>query len=100
MEPASGVAPAAADGVGGGRPRTAQLLIAADAAATVNRLGIAVTAEDLLSPPVELLWEGENSYVIRLPAPRQRALVQISHDLVEGVVTGQALTPLGTPTPT
>jgi hypothetical protein len=85
--------------LGGGRPRTAQLLIAADAATTVNRLGIAVTAEDLLSPPVELLWEGETSYVIRLPTPRQRAVVQISHDLVEGVVTGQALTPLGTPVP-
>lgn len=87
--------------LGGGRPRTAQLLIAADAAATVNRLGIAVTAEDLLSPPVELLWEGENSYVIRLPPPRQRAVVQVDHELVEGVVTGQALTPLaiGTPAP-
>lgn len=85
--------------LGGGRARTAQLLIVPDAAAAVNRLGIAVTAEDLLSPPVELLWEGENSYVIRLPAPRQRAVVQISHDLVEGVVTGQALPPLASATP-
>lgn len=86
--------------LGGGRPRPAQLLITADAVPTVNRLGIAVTTEELLSPPVELLWEGENSYVIRLPDPRQRSVVQLSRELVSGVVTGNVVGPAATPAPT
>ncbi|MDQ3412720.1 MAG: hypothetical protein M3509_11455 [Chloroflexota bacterium] len=85
--------------IGGGRPRTTQLLIAAGSEATVNRLGLAVTAADPLSPPVQLLWEGEESYVIRLPLPRQRAVVQIDHGLVDGVVTGATLTPVAATDP-
>lgn len=81
--------------IGGGRPRMAQLLIAPGAEETLNRLGLAVTSDDPLTPSVQLLWEGESSYVIRLPAPRQRSVVQLDHELVIGVVTAAAILPEG-----
>jgi hypothetical protein len=83
--------------LGGGRPRAVQLLIAPDAVAALNRLGIPVEAGDLLTPLVELLWEGEQSYVVRLPDPDRRSVIQIDQALVNGVVTGAALAPVATP---
>ena len=79
--------------LGGGRPRSAQILISADAVQAVRELGLQITEDAPLSPPVELLWEGEESYVIRLPRPHHRAVVQIARGLVDGVVTGQVLAP-------
>jgi hypothetical protein len=77
--------------LGGGRPRVAQILVSGDAVPAVRELGLNVTADAPLSPPVELLWEGEESYVIRLPRPHHRAVVQIARGLVDGVVTGEVL---------
>jgi hypothetical protein len=79
--------------LGGGRPRVAQILVSADAVPAVRELGLDVTEDAPLSPPVELLWEGEESYVIRLPRPHQGAVVQIARGLVAGVVTGEVLVP-------
>ena len=83
--------------LGGGQPRPAQLLIAPDAVAALNRLGIPVSADDLLTPPVELLWEREQGYVIRLPDSERRSVIKIDQALVDGVVTGAALAPVATP---
>lgn len=44
-----------------------------------------------ISPPLELLWEEEESYVIRLPRPHHGTVVQIARGLVDGVVTGEVL---------
>ena len=74
--------------IGGGRPRLVQLLVASDAVPAVRELGLDVTAEGPVSPPVELLWEGEQSMIVRLPAPRERTVVQLSRGLVDGIVTG------------
>jgi hypothetical protein len=52
--------------LGGGRPRVAQILVSADAVPAIRELGLDVTENAPLSPPVQLLWEGEESYVIRL----------------------------------
>ena len=77
--------------LGGGRPRVAQILVSGDAVPAVRELGLDVTEAAPLSPPVELLWEGEESYVIRLPRPHHAAVVQIARGLVGGVVTGEVL---------
>ena len=69
----------------------AQILVTGEAVPAVRELGLDVTADAPLSPPVQLLWEGEESYVIRLPRPNQGAVVQIARGLVGGVVTGQVL---------
>jgi hypothetical protein len=79
--------------IGGGRPRTAQLLISSSAVAAARNLGIDVTEESPLSPPLELLWEGEDSYVVRLPSPHQKSVAQLSRGLVDGVVTQEPLPP-------
>jgi hypothetical protein len=79
--------------LGGGRPRVAQILVSGDAVPAVRELGLDVTEDAPLSPPVELLWEGEESYVIRLPRPHHGAVVQIARGLVGGVVTGEVLVP-------
>lgn len=83
--------PSLPEQLGGGRPRNAQLLIAAEAIPAARELGLDVSEESPLSPPVELLWEGEDSYVIRLPRPHHRSVVQLARGLVDGVVTGEAL---------
>jgi hypothetical protein len=86
--------------LGGGRPRMAQILVSGDAVPAVRELGLDVTEDAPLSPPVQLLWEGEESYVIRLPRPNNGAVVQIARGLVGGVVTGQVLDrPEGTDPP-
>jgi hypothetical protein len=77
--------------LGGGRPRMAQILVSGDAVPAVRELGLDVTEDAPLSPPVSLLWEGEESYVIRLPRPHHGAVVQIARGLVDGVVTGEVL---------
>ena len=77
--------------LGGGRPRVAQILVSGDAVPAVRELGLDVTEDAPLSPPVQLLWEGEESYVIRLPRPHHGAVVQIARGLVDGVVTGEVL---------
>jgi hypothetical protein len=77
--------------LGGGKPRTVQLLVAADAVPAARELGIEVSEETPLSPPLQLLWEGEETYAIRLPRPHQRAVVQIDRALIDGVVTGEVL---------
>ena len=77
--------------IGGGRPRVAQILVSADAVPALREIGLDVTVDAPLSPPVQLLWEGEESYVIRLPGPHHRATVQIARGLVDGVVTGEVL---------
>lgn len=79
--------------LGGGRPRTAQLLVTANAIPAARELGIDVTEGAPLSGPVQLLWEGEDTLVIRLPAPHQRSVVQLDRGLIDGVVTGAVLTP-------
>jgi hypothetical protein len=77
--------------LGGGRPRMAQILVSGDTVPAVRELGLDVTEDAPLSPPVQLLWEEEESYVIRLPRPHHRAVVQITRSLVGGVVTGEVL---------
>jgi hypothetical protein len=77
--------------LGGGRPRMAQILVSGEAVPAVRELGLEVTEDAPLSPPVQLLWEGEESYVIRLPRPPHGAVVQIARSLVGGVVTGEVL---------
>ncbi len=77
--------------LGGGRPRAAQLLIAAEAIPAARELGLDISADSPLSPPIELLWEGEDSFVIRLPPPHNRSVVQLARGLVDGVVTGKTL---------
>jgi hypothetical protein len=77
--------------LGGGRPRVAQILVSGDAVPVVRELGLDVTEDAPLSPPIELLWEGEESYVIRLPRPHHGAVVQVARGLVAGVVTGEVL---------
>src|SRR5687767_5959281 len=72
----------------GRRPRVAQMLVSGDAVPALRELGLDVTENVPLSPPVQLLWEGEESYVIRLPSPHPAAVVQIARGLVAGVVTG------------
>lgn len=79
--------------IGGGRPRVTQLLIAADAIPAVRELGLQVNEGAPLSPPLELLWEGEETYIIRLPSPHHRTVVQLARGLVDGVVTGATIVP-------
>ncbi|MDF2759294.1 MAG: hypothetical protein K0S99_1926 [Thermomicrobiales bacterium] len=57
----------------------------------VREPGLDVTENAPLSPQVQLLWAGEESYVIRLPRPNNGVVVQIARGLVAGVVTGQVL---------
>ena len=83
--------PAMPEQLGGGRPRVAQILVSGNAVPAVRELGLDVTEDAPLSPPVQLLWEGEESYVIRLPRPHHQAVVQIARGLVDGVVTGEVL---------
>lgn len=77
--------------IGGGRLRVAQILVSGNAVPAVRELGLNVTEDAPLSPPVQLLWEGEESYVLRLPRPHHQAMVQIARGLVDGVVTGEIL---------
>ena len=69
----------------------AQILVTGPAVPSVRELGLDVTEDAPLSPPVQLLWEGEESYVTRLPRPNNGAVVQIARGLVGGLVTGQVL---------
>lgn len=82
--------------IGGGRPRVVQLLVAADAVPAVRELGLYVTAEAPVSPPVALLWEGEQSIIVRLQPPHERTVVQLARGLVDGVVTGAVVALPGT----
>ena len=59
--------------LGGGRPRMAQILVSGEAVPAVRELGLDVTEDAPLSAPVQLLWEGEESYVIRLPSTPSRS---------------------------
>lgn len=79
--------------MGGGRPRTVQLLIADEAIPAARQLGLDVAAGDPVSEPVALLWIGEESYVIRLPEPNERSVVQVGRGLIDGIVTGALLDP-------
>jgi hypothetical protein len=91
------VYPTIPEQIGGGRPRPAQLLFASGGIPAARELGIAVSADAPLSPPLELLWEGEDSLAIGLPGADGRAVVQIANSLVDGIVTGAVLSP--TPAP-
>jgi hypothetical protein len=79
--------------LGGGRPRTVQLLIAASGVSAARQLGLDVSDDSPLTPPLQLLWQGEEIYAIRLPPPRNRAVIQIDRGLVDGIVIGTAPTP-------
>lgn len=80
--------------LGGGRPRTVQLLFGSDAVAAVRQLGIPVDDANLLSPPVQLLWQGESTYVIQLPDSSSRNVVQLDSGMVNGVVSNGRPSPL------
>jgi hypothetical protein len=73
--------------LGGGQPRLVQLLIAPGAIPAARELGLQVSPDSPVTPPLELVWEGDDTYVIRLPDPREGAIVQLAGDLVDGLVT-------------
>lgn len=93
------VYPAIPEQLGGGQPRVVQLLIAAEAIPAAGELGLQVAQNTPATPPVELLWAGDDIYVVRLPSPREPSIVQLASDLVDGMVTGPPFVPATTPRP-
>lgn len=79
--------------IGGGSPRQTQLLIDADAVASVTQVGLPFEASSNLSKPVVVLFEGTTMYLVRLDDGN---VVQISKDLVQGGRT-RSVTPTSTP---
>src|SRR3954447_8256960 len=59
--------------LGGGKPRVVQLLIASDAIPAAREIGLAVTQDAPVTHPVELLWHGSETYVIRQFGPGEQA---------------------------
>jgi hypothetical protein len=72
--------------LGGGKSHVVQLLIASDAMPAARELGLSVSQDAPVTPPVELLWHGSETYVIRQSGPGEQAIVQLDSDLVDGIV--------------
>lgn len=83
--------PAIPEQLGGGQPRVVQLLIASDAIPAARELGLQVAQDAPVTPPIELLWEGDEIYVLHVPSPQGQAIVQLASDLVDGIVTAAPL---------
>jgi hypothetical protein len=69
---------------GGGRPSTVQILFDHDAVAGAKALGIPFASEGDVSAPVELAYEGKQSYVIRLSGG---AIVQLDKEMTNALIT-------------
>jgi hypothetical protein len=74
---------------GGGRPSTVQLLFDHGAVAGAKELGVPFSSQSDVSAPVQLAYEGSNSYVIRLP---QGTIVQLDKDIVTATLSKEFTT--------
>jgi hypothetical protein len=79
--------------LGGGQARVVQLLIASEAIPAARELGLQVAQDAPVTPPIKLLWEGDEIYVLHVPSPQGQAIVQLASDLVDGIVTGPPIMP-------
>ena len=68
---------------GGGRPSMVQFLFNHDAVAGVKALGIPFTSAGDVSAPVELAYEGNQSYVVRLSGG---AIVQLDKEMTNALI--------------
>jgi hypothetical protein len=78
--------PAVPEQLGGGQPRAVRLLIASEAIPAAGQLGLGVSQSAPVTPLLELLWEGDDSYIVRVPGPQEPAIVQFASDLVDGLI--------------
>jgi hypothetical protein len=69
---------------GGGRPSMVQFLFNHDAVAGAKALGIPFTSAGDLSAPVEMAYEGNQSYVVRLS---EGAIVQLDKEMTNALIT-------------
>jgi hypothetical protein len=87
------VYPAIPEQLRGGQPRIVQLLIAAEAIPAARELGLQVTQDAPVTPPLELVWKGEDAYVIRVPSTLEPVIVELASGLVDGIVTASPSMP-------
>jgi hypothetical protein len=73
---------------GGGRPRTVQLILFADALPEASAIGVEVENNGLKTKPLLLLWEGEDSYLLSsLNDVNQQQTGKVDKQLVAGLLT-------------
>ncbi len=91
--------PLIAQQAGGGRPITARLVVDSDSLDEARQSGIEVTETDFVSPPLGIMWEGEDFYVVRLPPQPKGIVVRIGKNMISSVIVNPpAVTPTdGTP---
>jgi hypothetical protein len=68
---------------GGGRPILVRFLIDKDSTEQAEEVGIQMPSSGTLSGPVELLYQGEKTYIIQVDASHA---AQLSSDLIKGVI--------------
>jgi len=71
---------------GGGRPSDIWLLIKEDAIQGAKEIGIPIPQGSNLTGKLQLMYEGSEAYVLRLPPDR---IVRINKDMVSGAITKQ-----------
>lgn len=83
---------------GGARPKAAQFLFKEDAIEMIRPLYLSVSEAKPLSAPVTVLWEGDESYIIRLPRAQGSQVVQLRKEWIGGIIVGGKV-PLAPPAP-
>ena len=76
---------------GGGKPWTARILFTPSSIDQARQLGFELSPSNLLTPPVQVVWETEDSYLIRTSQTQEGSTVQIDKALVSAAVVGGAL---------
>ena len=80
----------------GGRPGVRPLLLAdspssrlvfsSSATSQVQQLGLAASASDLMSLPLELVWETSDWYLVRWHAPQGTTTARLSKGMVSAII--------------
>ncbi len=88
--------------LGGGRPRNAYLIYKQEGLLGLRELGLPASEDSSISPRVELLWEGDDVFVIKIDVVNDSPIFVINKDVVSGFVldldsTAKAMPPSPAP---
>jgi hypothetical protein len=75
--------------IGGAEPLPARLVFSSSTTSQVQELGLADSASDLMSLPVELVWETSDWYLVRWQAPTGTTTARLNKGMVSAIVIEQ-----------
>lgn len=82
------VYPAIPEQFGGAKPRAARFLFVDNSRQNVELLGLGVEGNSGMSIPVEILWQGEEYYLVRPSDGDDDLTIQLDRSIVEGAIFG------------